>query len=507
MLRRSIKRSLEKQNTKGVGQPQNEQGKDEKSKKFRTLGDSSEKNESEEMLEKLVLGGEQMIVEKLEKTSKKKKTKTDEISESSDSGRLHPLESKKPAWVDEDDEDVTIDLTAKRHEELAKINETVLSGTKIHQRLKSQFERAVGSTPSWARLKSERQADSDGYDDDEDDELLKHTGDYLTTSDKLPKGSLQIKQCTNANKEKPTQGKVQSVEFHPGAQVLLTAGFDQSLNFFQVDGRTNPKIQSVFLQRFPIHTAHFSADGGQVILASKQKYFYVYDMIAGKVIRIPDVIGIEEQHLPRFQVSPDGQYLVFLGSYGYLYVLSAKTREWIATLKMSGNLESAAFSDDGSKLYSHGDDGHVYIWDMRSQKCLNKFTDEGCIKGLSVSVAKHEQYIACGSQSGVVNIYDNTCLQKVEPQPLKAVLNLTTPVTHTKFNSTNEILAISSNFAKNAVKLVHVPSMTVFNNFPDFSTHIYTPTCLDFSPRSGYLAIGNNKGSALLYRLKHYSES
>ena len=41
-------------------------------------------------------------------------------------------------------------------------------------------------------------------DDDSDIEELQHkTGDYLTKSASLPKGVLQIKQCTDLNKDSP----------------------------------------------------------------------------------------------------------------------------------------------------------------------------------------------------------------------------------------------------------------------------------------------------------------
>ena len=77
------------------------------------------------------------------------------------------------------------------------------------------------------------------------------------------------------------------MEFHPTAQVILTAGMDNTLGLFQIDGKQNPKIQSVFLEKFPISTAHFSRDGKEVILGSqRRKSFYHYDMIAGKVNQV-----------------------------------------------------------------------------------------------------------------------------------------------------------------------------------------------------------------------------
>ncbi|XP_002740511.2 U3 small nucleolar RNA-associated protein 18 homolog [Saccoglossus kowalevskii] len=503
MLRQRIKRSLDEQ----VENTERDDAKNRKTatrqQKFLTLG-SDNKQEEEEMLEKLVFGGEHLIIEQFEKESSKSKTTKEDNSEERSQGILD--KKIKPAWIDEDDEQVVIDFTQRKHQYLKKPNDSVLTGDILQERLRSNFEKAVGRAPSWAKLKSEREEDSEGASDDEDD-VLKHTGDYLTTSDKLTKDILQIKRCTHANKQKPTQGKIESVEFHPGAQVILTAGRDQTLNLFQVDGRTNPKIQSVFVEDFPIRTAHFTADGEQVVMSANMRCFYVYDMMAGKVIRIPDIKGIQERNLTTFKISPDGKYIVFLGSYGYMYVLSAKNKEWITTLKMNGSVDAIAFNDDGSRMYSHGDDGEVYIWDMNSRRCVHRFIDEGCIKGTSLAVANHEQYVACGSDSGVVNIYDDSCLTLKSPKPIKSAMNLVTRVTQSKFNSTNEILAVSSNLTKDAVKLIHFPSMSAFSNFPEFQVSIYKPTCLDFSPRSGYLAIGNNKGDALLYRLKHYSES
>ena len=52
----------------------------------------------------------------------------------------------------------------------------------------------------------------------------------------------------------------------------------------QIDGKTNPKIQTVHFEDFPLETAKFSSNGEEVIAGSlARKNFYVYDMIAGKI--------------------------------------------------------------------------------------------------------------------------------------------------------------------------------------------------------------------------------
>lgn len=59
------------------------------------------------------------------------------------------------------------------------------------------------------------------------------------------------------------------------------------------------------------------------------------------------------------------------------------------------------------------------------------------------------------SSSGVVNVYDHdACLQESNPKPLRAIMNLLTPATSLRFNSSAEILAIASSAADEAMRLV-----------------------------------------------------
>ena len=96
-------------------------------------------------------------------------------------------------------------------------------------------------------------------------------------------------------------------------------------------------------------------------------------------------------------------------------------------------------------------------------------------------------------------------MSQSQPSVLKSFKNLQTPVTALEFNSSSEILAMASNIMSNAVKLAHVPSLSVFPNFPEFAPKgIQAVRQIGFSPNSGYFHIGNSNGNALLYRLKHY---
>jgi len=77
----------------------------------------------------------------------------------------------------------------------------------------------------------------------------------------LASGILEINKLKNANYEEPNKAVVQSVEFHPKDNIVLTAGLDRTLRLFKVDSTENVKISSVHLKDLPIYSAHFILEG------------------------------------------------------------------------------------------------------------------------------------------------------------------------------------------------------------------------------------------------------
>lgn len=73
--------------------------------------------------------------------------------------------------------------------------------------------------------------------------------------------------------------------------MLLSGGLDKTLHFFQVDGKVNPKIQSIYFQDMPIYSAEFSADGKEVIASGRRKFFYSVNMEQGQVEKISQIQG------------------------------------------------------------------------------------------------------------------------------------------------------------------------------------------------------------------------
>lgn len=222
-----------------------------------------------------------------------------------------------------------------------------------YERLRGQPEWARG-LPRKKKWKSGHGSGSDESSDDDDDEdeedsLLRRTGSLLKgPGEQLPRGILDIKRMKDANSSKRAEAVVRAVEFHPSSSVVLVAGFHKTLDLFQVDGQTNPKLQSVHIQGFPISSAHFTQDGREVVMSTRRKKFFVYDMMAGKITPVYGIrgegfsrhvhkelrclfrapshspSGRDERFWDKFVVSPDNEYLVFLGRDGYMVLVSNK---------------------------------------------------------------------------------------------------------------------------------------------------------------------------------------
>eukprot|EP00040_Diaphanoeca_grandis_P010789 m.55281 g.55281 ORF g.55281 m.55281 type:complete len:524 (-) comp22045_c0_seq2:444-2015(-) len=445
---------------------------------------------------------------------------SDQEDPDSDNEKLQKLiDEPKPAWEDVDDKQLSVDVVEKARTKKLRITEDEkrLRGTVYESRLRNQFEK-INGRPTWASESTKTAKfgeDSDNDDDDDsDDSGDDKSSEFLRTSKKLlskknvrlPRGTLDCSKATDANHAQPSKSVIQAVQFHPDAAAMMTAGLDKTLRIFQVDGKVNRLLQSVHFQDLPIYSAAFTRGGSEIILSGRRKFFYVYDLQSGSIKKVDELQGRAEKSLEFLYSSVDSDMLAFTGRNGEVILVSNKTKQCVGSLKMNGSVNAVSFCSNSNKIISSGKDGKVYLWDLRNQRrCEHVFSDEGCISSTALAVSNNDQYIACGSDTGVVNIYDGSCFTNANPKPLKALMNLTTTVNHLQFHPDNQMLGMSSRSVKQGLRMVHLPSMSVFSNWPAPTTPLNYANTFTFSPRGGYLSVGNDKGRALLYRLNHYS--
>lgn len=455
--------------------------------------DTDEKRIDEESaLTHLVFGDDEDYVEELKTTTATNNQKQNQ--------QIKPAEKKKAAWVDS--EEVTDEIVREPNfNQLVSRKRQKITTGEYETKLKFEYERVMGR-PSWAEKLLNKRPD----EDDSDEELFRRTGNYLTKSNVLRAGSIDCLRCADFKHDVAHSKLLRSVEFHPTAQILLTAGRSQYMNFYQVDGKKNERIQSLFFEKYSIDTARFTRDGKQVIVTGDRNFFKVFDMIEAKTMQIPMLKGFEGR-LGKFELSPDGSIIVFINRNGQLHFVSANSKELIDSTQISGNINSVTFRQDGELMFASGDEGVVTVFDVRRRAAIHRFIDEGSFSTTSMSVSSNQQYFVTGQKSGIVNVYSYDDVMKTkEPKPLKYLKNLTTPIQNVKMNSTSELLAMNSYHLARAIRLVHMPTLTVYENFPEFhDKKIQIVNGFDFSPNSGFLTLGNNNGKVLLYRLKHFS--
>ncbi|KAJ1434889.1 WD40/YVTN repeat-like-containing domain superfamily [Sesbania bispinosa] len=424
---------------------------------------------------------------------------------------------RKPVWVDEEEEKTTVNIAkVNRLRKLRKEeDENLIFASEYVSRLRAQYVKLNPGT-DWAQLEENELYEltdeeneavlSRGYENVDD--ILRTNEDLVVKSgSKLLPGHIEYSRLVDANIQDPANGPVNSVQFHRNAQLLLAAGLDRKLRFFQIDGKRNTKIQSLVLEDCPIHKASFLPDGSQVILSGRRKFFYSFDLVKATVEKIGPLVGREEKSLEAFEVSSDSQLIAFVGNEGYILLVSTKTKQLVGTLKMNGTIRSLAFAEDGQKLLSAGGDGQVYHWDLRTRTCIHKGVDEGCINSTALCTSPGGTHFAAGSDSGIVNIYNREEFLGGKRKPIKTIENLTTKVDFMRYNNDSQILAICSTMKKSSLKLIHIPSYTVFSNWPPSNTSLHYPRCIDFSPGGGFMAVGNASGKVLLYKLHHYQHA
>mmetsp|Transcript_10045 Transcript_10045/g.42262 ORF Transcript_10045/g.42262 Transcript_10045/m.42262 type:complete len:427 (+) Transcript_10045:87-1367(+) len=402
----------------------------------------SSKTHEERLLEEEVfgLGDSGFVVDKDEENNRVKEPK------------------RASVWEDEDDEGLAVDISS--HKRLRKLRKTVedkvLSGAEYEVRLKEFHRRVAGTKGAWASLKPKRVQGQEGTglseDESDTEELkrLKQSTQSITTKSAHgppPKGILDIRRLRNANAEDPCRSIVTTLQFHRDGSVLIVGGLDKTLRIFNIDGETNPRKHGIFLRDLPIHTARFTKGGEEIVVAGERKYFYQFDVHSSAVQKISTLTDGDEKGFRKFTTSSDGQKLAFLGHNGRILLLAAGSKQKIGFVKMNAHVKDAVFSNEDKELLSVGGDGNVYRWDVRTQRCIERHRDEGCVRGTSIGSSTRKGLYACGSDSGVLNLYERGNLT-----PRKSFLNLTTPLDGIKFSSDGEICAFFSNTLKSAFR-------------------------------------------------------
>merc|ERR1711971_502693 len=315
---------------------------------------------------------------------------------------------------------------------------------------------------------------------------------------------------------------VNAMQFHPTSDLLLTAGRDKTLRFFSVDGEENSKVSSHFFQDFQIRHAAFVPSGDQVILTGVHgSRLWSFDVMTGSAREFRFVTSVNHGAKtgycgmamgPSLKNEPGLRssklFSVLSDSSGAGFIADQSTKHCVRTIQMAARGVAAAFSPSRDTLFTADIESNIYEWDLGSGRCLQRSKNTWATGITRLDISSPSAFapkplLAVGTATGNVDLFDLTG-PRLNSRPDGTVSNLTTACDTVRFHPSSEVLAIASSEAKSKMRLVHTRSNTVFQNWPTTKTPLGRVSAVDFSPKAGYMAVGNDLGHVLLYQLGQY---
>ena len=203
---------------------------------------------------------------------------------------------------------------------------------------------------------------------------------------------------------------------------------------------------------------------------------------------------------------------------GYVNVVDANTCQWVAEVRVEGKGGVADFAwwGDGEGLVALGKGGEAVEYSVQSRRILARWIDEGAVGTTIVALGGSstgskalggDRWLAVGSSSGIVNLYDRKAWKDADcvplrPKPTRALDQLTTPTSHLAFSPDGQVLCMSSRWKRDALRLVHLPSCTVYKNWPTSATPLGRVGAVAWSAENSLLAVGNEQGKVRLWEIR-----
>lgn len=214
-----------------------------------------------------------------------------------------------------------------------------------------------------------------------------------------------------------------------------------------------------------------------------------------------------------FKLSPDGRNLAMIGSArkggGVINILDADTLQWVAQARVEsyGGVADFCWWADSAGICVAGKNGEITEWNLEQRSAVARWTDEGAVGTTTIALGGDsgrdsfggDRWMAIGSSSGIVNIYDRRAWSEgipKNPKPTRVLDQLTTPISHLAFSPDGQLMCMASRWKGDALRLVHLPTCTVYRNWPTAKTPFGRISAVAFGEveKETMLLVGNEAG-------------
>jgi len=297
-------------------------------------------------------------------------------------------------------------------------------------------------------------------------------------------------------------------------------------------------LTSLVIKSTALTTTAFHPDASdpRIFLSARRRYFHVWNVATGRVEKVSRVYGHrdEQRSMERFKPSPDGTHVAFLGSTrkggGVINILSMTTLQWVAQARIEarGGIAEFEWWRDSTGLCVAGKNGAVTEWSLSQRKAVAQWQDEGgfgttvlALGGRAGNAAiGGDGWVALGSSGGIVNVYSrrswssasskttedvaDNCGIPLNPKPIRTFDQLTTPISHLCFSPDGQLLVMASRWKKDALKLVHLQTCSMYRNWPTGNTPFgrISAVCWGEVESVLKLVVGNEKGRIMCWEVR-----